>query len=151
MKRAFFLAATLLTALSPVIALAITVQKNFVVTVIPSGGGSSLLPADRNASANWKMAGLQSVGGIPNRTTSCATLSPIGGGADDTSAMQAAINACGTDQVLNLAAGTFTLSSTWSGKPSFKIISAAARATRAAPPKSTPTFFEHSDIASAGI
>jgi hypothetical protein len=43
-----------------------------------TGGGGSLLPADRDASANWQMAGLLSVGGIPNRTTQCgATINPL--------------------------------------------------------------------------
>ena len=84
-------------------------QATLTVTVVPP---ASLLPSDRNASANWRMAGLQSVGGIPNRTTQCgSTLNPIGGGSDDTTNLQNAINACGTDQVLVLGAGTFTLSS----------------------------------------
>ena len=68
---------------------------------------SGLLPSDRDASANWKKAGLQSVGGIPNRTTICTTLSPSGG--DDTSAIQTAINACPTGQVVLLKAGTFKI------------------------------------------
>jgi hypothetical protein len=108
MKRAFFLAATVLTALSPVIALAITVQTNLTVTVTPVGAG--LLPADRNVSANWQMAGMLSAGGIPNRTTQCgSTVSPIGGGADDTANIRAAIVACPAGQVVQLSAGTFTV------------------------------------------
>jgi hypothetical protein len=56
------------------------------------------------------MAGLLSVGGIPNRTTQCgATINPRGGGQDDTATIQAAINACSTGQVVQLAAGTFTI------------------------------------------
>src|ERR1700675_2435684 len=56
-----------------------TISQNVQITV--SSGGSSLLPPDRDASANWKMAGLLSVGGIPNRTTQCGTtINPIGGG-----------------------------------------------------------------------
>src|SRR5437762_13822298 len=84
MKRALFLTTTLLTALPPVIALAATVQSNLAITVTsppptpppppPSPGGGSLLPADRDASANWQMAGLLSVGGIPNRTTQCGEI-----------------------------------------------------------------------------
>ena len=106
MKRIFFLAATVLTALSPLIAFAVTVQNNLAITVTPPAGGSSVLPADRDASANWKMAGMRSVGGIPNRTPVCASLSPQGGGADDTSAINAAINACPVGQVVSLTAGT---------------------------------------------
>ena len=75
-----------------------------------SGGGSvSLFPADRNASANWQKAGLLTVGDIPNRTTVCATISPLGGGADDTANIQNAIEACPLGQVVKLAAGTFTI------------------------------------------
>jgi hypothetical protein len=106
MKRIFFLAATVLTALSPLIAFAVTVQNNLAITVTPPAGGSSVLPADRDASANWKMAGMLSVGGIPNRTPVYASLSPKGGGADDTSAINAAINACPVGQAVSLTAGT---------------------------------------------
>jgi Domain of unknown function (DUF4082) len=74
-----------------------------VLTLTQTG----LLPPDRDASANWKMAGLQSIGGIPNRTTICATLSPIGGGADDVPQIDAAIANCPAGQVVSLTAGTF--------------------------------------------
>ena len=47
-------------------------------------------------------------GGIPDRTTVCATLSPSGG--DDAPAISTAINNCPADQVVQLSAGTFTLS-----------------------------------------
>jgi len=73
------------------------------------GTQQALLPPDRDASANWKMAGMLSVGGIPNRTTVCATVSPKGGGADDTANIQNAINACPAGQVVNLSAGIFTI------------------------------------------
>ncbi len=72
-----------------------------------SSGG--LFPADRNASANWQNAGLLTVGDIPNRTTVCATVSPLGGGSDDTANIQNAIEACPLGQVVKLAAGTFTI------------------------------------------
>jgi hypothetical protein len=68
---------------------------------------SGLLPSDRDASANWKMAGLQSVGGIPNRMTVCATVKPSGG--DDTSNIQTAVNNCPSGQVVLLSVGTFTI------------------------------------------
>ena len=48
--------------------------------------------------------------GLPVRTTVCKTLSPSGG--DDTSAINAALSACPANQVVALAAGTFTVSST---------------------------------------
>ena len=91
---------------------ATTVSKNLQITITQSGtpGGGSPLPSDRNASANWQMAGLLSVGGIPNRTTQCgATISPRGSGQDDTANIQNAINSCPAGQVVQLSAGTFTI------------------------------------------
>ncbi len=70
---------------------------------------NSILPPDRDASANWHLAGMLSVGGIPNRTTTCATVSPLGGGRDDTNNIQNAIESCPLGQVVQLAAGTFTI------------------------------------------
>jgi hypothetical protein len=67
----------------------------------------SVLPAAGNAAPNWKMAGMLSVGGIPHRTTVCATLSPSGG--DDSGAIQSAIDACPEGQVVSLGAGTFKI------------------------------------------
>jgi hypothetical protein len=72
-------------------------------------GAGRLLPADRNASANWRMAGLLSVGGIPNRTVICATVRPLGNLQDDTKIIQTAISNCPLGQVVSLAAGTFTI------------------------------------------
>src|ERR1700758_4699439 len=110
MNRAFFLAATLLTVLLPIIALAVTAQSDLTTTVTSShGGGSGLLPADRNASANWSSAGMLSVGGIPNRTTVCATVSPLKSGTNDTPNIQNAITACPLGQVVRLGAGTFPI------------------------------------------
>jgi hypothetical protein len=54
------------------------------------------------------MAGMLSVGGIPNRTTVCATVNPSGG-SDDTGKIQSAIDSCPLNQVVQLAAGTFTI------------------------------------------
>src|SRR5262245_30606480 len=107
MKRAFFLTAMLLTALSSGVGQAVTVQDTLTITITPS---SILLPSDRDASANWKMAGLLSQGGIPNRSTVCATLSPLGGGSNDQPQIQSAINSCSAGQVVSLSAGTFTIS-----------------------------------------
>jgi hypothetical protein len=67
------------------------------------------LPSYDDAYPNWANAGLQSVGGIPDRTTVCATVDPIGGGADDFTNIQNAINSCATGQVVELGAGTFTV------------------------------------------
>lgn len=69
----------------------------------------NLLTPDRNASANWSKAGMLTVGGIPNRTTVCASVSPRGGGQDDTANIQNAINSCPLGQVVQLTAGRFTI------------------------------------------
>ncbi len=72
-------------------------------------GAGGLLTPDRNASANWSSAGMASVGGIPNRTTVCATVNPLGSGKDDTTNIQNAIAACPPGDVVMLGAGTFTI------------------------------------------
>src|ERR1700736_4634664 len=66
--------------------------------------GQSIIPSDRNFSWN---PGMMSKGGIPNRTTVCATLSPSGGA--DSAAIQAALDSCPSGQVIKLSAGTFTV------------------------------------------
>jgi hypothetical protein len=70
-------------------------------------GPSGIVPVAGDASANWKMAGMLSAGGIPARTAICATLSPSGG--DDSDAINAAIETCPINQVVMLRAGTFTI------------------------------------------
>src|SRR3954454_1303133 len=74
-----------------------------------SSTAGSLLSSDRDASENWQMAGMLSVAGIPNRTTVCATISPLGNGRDDTSNIQNAIASCPLSRVVSLVAGTFTI------------------------------------------
>jgi hypothetical protein len=63
--------------------------------------------------ANWENAGLLSVGGIPDRTTVCATVSPSGktppSSGDDAANINAAIASCGSGDVVQLASGTFEL------------------------------------------
>jgi hypothetical protein len=113
MRRTFFLVATMLNVLPSAIALAATAQSGVATTVsLPMKGGDptiSLLPGMRDASANWKMAGMLSVGGIPTRTTVCETIKPLGSAQDDTANIQNAVNACPVGQVISLAAGTFTV------------------------------------------
>jgi hypothetical protein len=76
-----------------------------------SGGVADLdtvIPADRHTV--WQ-PGIP--GGIPARTTVCATLDAATfGGADASVAIQAAIDKCPEGQVVQLGAGTFKLSST---------------------------------------
>lgn len=50
---------------------------------------------------------MASVGGIPNRTTVCASVSPSGG--DDFANIQNAINSCPAGEVVELAAGAFSV------------------------------------------
>src|SRR5436305_3799313 len=61
-----------------------------------------IIPADRNFPWN---PGLMSKGGVPNRTTVCATLSPSGG--NDSPAIQAKLDSCPSGQVVMLNPGTF--------------------------------------------
>jgi len=74
---------------------------------LPSSGGAAYaLPAA--SSVAWQ--GNAGVGGdIPTRTTVYTTLNPSGG--DDTSAINAAIAACPSGQVVYLNVGTFNVSS----------------------------------------
>jgi hypothetical protein len=94
-----------------------TKTASAAVTVVASGSGGSggapeadlaFLPADRVT--KWNPGVL---GGIPVRTTVCATIdaATFGNGATDaTSAIQAAINACPVGQVVQLSTGTFKVS-----------------------------------------
>jgi hypothetical protein len=68
-----------------------------------------VLPSYNDAYANWNHAGLSSVGGIPNRTSVCATVNPLGGGQDDFTNIQNAINSCPAGEVVELGAGAFTV------------------------------------------
>ncbi len=67
-----------------------------------AAGQTSLIAGSRVI--NWTNAG--AVGGIPNRTTICATLNPGATGAQ----INSAISSCGNDQVVKLNAGTFNIS-----------------------------------------
>ena len=68
-----------------------------------------VLPSYNDAYANWKNAGLALVGGIPDRTTICATVNPLGNGQDDYTNIQTAINNCPAGEVVQLAAGAFSI------------------------------------------
>jgi Domain of unknown function (DUF4082) len=84
-------------------------QGDFVTILIvdgtPISPAAGILPADR--AVIWN-PGMMSVGGIPNRTTIFRTLSPSGG--EDSTLIQAAIDACPVGQVVQLTAGTFNFS-----------------------------------------
>src|SRR5579871_6913449 len=96
-------------ALLGLVGCALPVLRPFLVSAHAQALGGSILPVGRNASSNWKMAGMLSVGGIPARTTTCKTVSPLGGGKDDTTNIQNAINGCPAGQTVALASGTFTI------------------------------------------
>jgi hypothetical protein len=69
---------------------------------------AEIIPATRIIS--WQgNVGVQ--GGIPNRTAVYTTISPRGGGLDDTSNIQTALNNCPSGQVVKLTTGTFLLNS----------------------------------------
>src|SRR5258708_14365881 len=59
-----------------------------------------------NRVTTWQ-PGVTNNGGIPNRTTIYKTLSPSGG--DDTAAIQAALDGCPPNQVVQLTAGVFKI------------------------------------------
>ncbi len=67
----------------------------------------AFLPADR--ATLWN-PGMRGVGGIPDRSTVCATVTPSGT-QDDTARIQGSINACPVGQVVQLTAGTFLINS----------------------------------------
>jgi hypothetical protein len=69
-----------------------------------------VLPSYNDVYANWKNAGLLAVGGIPSRSAVCASVNPLGGGQDDLANIQDAINSCRVGEVVQLGAGTFTIS-----------------------------------------
>lgn len=79
-------------------------------SAMPQAAGSSgIIPSDRMTTWN---PGLNAVGGIPSRTTICATInaSTYGNGSQDASpGIQVAMNECPVGQVVQLSAGTFTV------------------------------------------
>jgi hypothetical protein len=79
------------------------------VVVPPTDPTTGFLPAYNDAYANWKNAGMATVGGIPNRMTICSTVNPLGNGQDDYTNIQNAINACAAGGVVQLGAGAFNV------------------------------------------
>jgi hypothetical protein len=68
-------------------------------------GTASVISAERRTTWN---PGLNAVGGIPARATTCATLGPAG--RDDTEAIQKALDNCPANQVVQLGPGVFRIS-----------------------------------------
>src|SRR6266566_1740537 len=79
---------------------------------------------DPSRAIDWSHAGIP--GGIPNRTTICASLDPGSSAAQ----IDAAIAACPADQVVFLTAGTFTLSAGLNMKSDVTLRGAGATRTK---------------------
>lgn len=84
----------------------------FLVPLLPVPGQSQTPPwsgiLSPSRAIDWSQAGLP--GGIPNRTTICATItaSTYGNGSSDaTSGIQSALNNCASGGVVSLSSGTF--------------------------------------------
>ncbi|HSI59919.1 MAG TPA: glycosyl hydrolase family 28-related protein [Ideonella sp.] len=73
-----------------------------LAAIAPTMTTAQILPANRTI--DWSQSGIP--GGIPNRTTICAN---IAAGASQ-STIQSALNSCPANQVVKLAAGTYTIS-----------------------------------------
>jgi hypothetical protein len=72
---------------------------------------SGIIPDDR--AIDWSQAGIS--GGIPNRTTICATINATtygNGVTDATATIQTAVDSCPANQIVYLPAGTYRLSGT---------------------------------------
>lgn len=76
-----------------------TWQPGVTYNKIPASGA-----AGNTTPSSYSQAGY----GIPNRTTIYTTLSPIGGGSDDSAQIQTAVNNCPAGQVVLLSSGNFT-------------------------------------------
>jgi hypothetical protein len=63
---------------------------------------------DPSRATNW-LNNVGIPGGIPYRTSVCATITPPSGSTDATSGIQAALNSCAANRVVVLSAGTFRI------------------------------------------
>src|SRR5207247_76102 len=79
---------------------------------------------DPSRAIDWSHAGLP--GGIPNRTTICASIDPGSSAAQ----IDAAITACPADQAVFLSAGTFALSAGLNMKSGVELRGAWRKRTR---------------------
>ncbi len=92
-------------------AISVACGREVQTSAPPPPGGTGLIPADRQTAWNPGITRDDQLGlalgpdGLPQRIAICATVSPG-------SSIQSAIDACPAGQVVQLAAGTFTVSST---------------------------------------
>ncbi|MGA9669085.1 MAG: hypothetical protein WBQ94_07755 [Terracidiphilus sp.] len=105
-------------------AAAMPVSQSFTVSgTLACGSSSYAFPTGPTYNTETSFATLSRTttwapgipGGVPNRTTVCATLSPAGGGTDDGASITAAIASCPDNQVVMLNPGTYTIKNaiTW--------------------------------------
>src|SRR6185369_3564249 len=87
-------------------AVAMNCEPGRAVAADGDASAISFLAPDR--ATRWQ-PGMMAAGGIPSRSTICATLSPSGEAIDDTAKIQAAINVCPIGEVVQLSAGTFLI------------------------------------------
>ena len=84
-----------------------------LLLVIPAAGYAQVWSGliDPSRAIDWSQSGIP--GGVPNRTTICATIDAgsFGNGSSNaTTGIQSALNSCGSGQVVKLSAGTFLIS-----------------------------------------
>ena len=87
---------------SGILGASVLIFASFFSSQLALGQSPRIIPPDRNFTWN---PGMMSKGGIPNRTTICATISPRSG--DQSAAIQAALDSCPSNQVVMLNPGTF--------------------------------------------
>jgi hypothetical protein len=85
---------------------AISVSSTSFAQPVPDPTADGLIPANRVTT--WR-PGVTYNGGIPNRTTIFKTISPRGGDLDDTANIQAALDSCPPEVVVQLTPGTFNI------------------------------------------
>src|ERR1700737_745248 len=88
--------------LSGILGASVLSFASFFPSQLVLGKSTQIIPPDRNFTWN---PGMMSKGGVPNRTTICATLSPSG--RDDSAAIQAMLDSCPSNQVVMLNRGKF--------------------------------------------
>jgi len=87
---------------SGILGTSVLIFASLFTSQLALGQSAQIIPPDRNFTWN---PGMMSKGGIPNRTTICATLSPSGN--NDSAAIQTALDNCPSGQVVMLNPGTF--------------------------------------------
>ena len=87
---------------------AVSASPSYTFTLTSSVALVANFSSGSNPGFAWN-PGMMSKGGIPTRTTVCATLAPGNGTADDSARIQSALDSCPSGQVVQLNAGTFVV------------------------------------------